>query len=147
MGRRQHDHRGTHGSRSDPAAQVGARAGYRRISAQQDRGVMKIFSSTNVRAGERLLKLTTKGDRKSPAAVSNIVSAVRTKGDAALLAYARRFDRLDESLEVSKDEIEELSVRVPPRVRAAIAAAAKNIEKVARKQRPKAWTVTTAPGV
>ena len=54
---------------------------------------------------------------------------------------------LDGDLEVSRDEIEELAVRVPPKVRAAIAAAARNIEKVARRQRPQGWTVKTAPGV
>ncbi len=51
------------------------------------------------------------------------------------------------TLEVSRDEIEEQAARVPPRVRAAIAAAARNIEKVARRQRPQGWRVTTTAGV
>ena len=85
---------------------------------------MKILASTNVKAVERLLTPSAGRDRKTSAAVATIVSAVRTRGDAALLAYAQRFDRLDGDLEVSRDEIEELAVRVPPKVRAAIAAAA-----------------------
>ena len=108
---------------------------------------MRILSSRNRRAVERLLRPSSERDRSTTAAVARIVSAVRTRGDAALLAYAKRFDRLDEDLEVSRDEIEEQAARVPPRVRAAIAAASRNIEKVARRQRPKSWTVTTTGGV
>ena len=108
---------------------------------------MKIIASTNAKAVERLLTPAADRDRKTSAAAAKIVSAVRARGDAALLTYARRFDRLDGDLEVSRDEIEELAVRVPPKVRAAIAAAAKNIEKVARRQRPQGWTMKTAPGV
>ena len=102
---------------------------------------MKILSSTNVRAVERLLEPCgrqrsqdnrgRREDRRRPSGA---------RGDAALIEYARRFDRLDGDLEVSQDEIEELAVRVPPKVRAAIAAAARKIEKVARRQRPQGWT-------
>lgn len=108
---------------------------------------MKILLSSNVRGVERLLAAPSGGDRATSAAVARIVSAVRGRGDAALLQYAKRFDRLDGDLEVSREEIEELAIRVPPKVRAAIAAAAKNIERVARRQRPQGWKVTTAPGV
>ena len=108
---------------------------------------MKIVASSNVKAVDRLLTPSTRDNRRTSAAVAKIVSAVRTRGDAALFAYAQRFDGLEGDLEVSREEIQELAVRVPPRVRAAIAAAAKHIEKVARRQRPQGWTVTTAPGV
>ena len=108
---------------------------------------MRILLSSNVRAVERLLVAASGGDRATSAAVARIVSAVRARGDAALLAYAKRFDGLDGDLEVSREEIEELAVRVPPKVRAAIAAAAKNIERVAKRQRPRGWTVKTSPGV
>ena len=108
---------------------------------------MKILSSRNAKAVDRLLRPSSEGDRGTTAAVARIVSAVRTRGDAALLDYARRFDRLQEPLEVTRDEIDEHADRVPPRVRAAIAAAARNIEKVARRQRPRGWTVRTSPGV
>ena len=108
---------------------------------------MKILASSNVKAVERLLQPSVGRDRKTAASVATIVSAVRSHGDAALLRYARKFDRLDGSLDISPDEIDELAARVPPRVRAAIAAAARNIEKVARRQRPQGWKVTTRPGV
>jgi histidinol dehydrogenase len=108
---------------------------------------MKIVSANNVKAVDRLLAASAGRDRTTAAAVAKIVSAVRARGDEALMAYARRFDRLDGDLEVSREEMEDMAVRVPPKVRAAIAAAARNIEKIARRQRPRGWTVRTAPGV
>ena len=108
---------------------------------------MKILVSSNVKAVERLIQPAVDRDRRTAASVAKIVSAVRSRGDVALRSYARTFDRFDGDLEVSREEIDELAARVPPRVRAAIAVAAKNIEKVARRQRPQGWRVTTAPGV
>jgi len=108
---------------------------------------MKIVSSRHRAAVNRLLRPSTGDDRRTAFAVAKIVAAVRKGGDAALIAYAKRFDRLQESLEVSEDEIDEQTARVPPRVRAALAAAARNIEKVARRQRPRGWKVTTTAGV
>jgi histidinol dehydrogenase len=108
---------------------------------------MKIISSRDSRAVDRLLRPTGGDDRATRSSVAAIVSAVRRQGDKALLSYARKFDNLDGPLEVSKDEIEEGAARVPPRVRAAIAAAAKNIQKVARRQRPHGWRMATQPGV
>src|SRR5687768_15673610 len=108
---------------------------------------MKIVFSSNARAVDRLLRPSTGGSRRVESAVSSIVSDVRRRGDAALLKYARRFDGLEGDLEVSRDEIDEQSARVAPKIRAALAAAARNIEKVARRQRPRGWRLTLQSGV
>jgi len=108
---------------------------------------MKVFSSKNTKAVDRLLQPSSGDDRRVAAAVKAIVSAVKRRGDAALWQYATRFDGLDGELEVSRNEIDEQAARVPPRVRAALAAAARNIEKVARRQRPRGWMVSPQPGV
>jgi histidinol dehydrogenase len=108
---------------------------------------MKIINSRNVKAVDRLLRPVIGVNRATAASVAGIVSAVRRGGDKALLSYARKFDGLDEAIEVSNDEIEEAAARVPPRVRAAIATAAKNIHKVARRQRPHGWKIATQRGV
>jgi histidinol dehydrogenase len=108
---------------------------------------MKILSSSNAKAVDRLLRPKTGENRRIAASVAAIVSAVRSRGDIALLNYARRFDRLEGDLEVSRDEIEEQSARVPRKVRAALAAAARNIDKVARRQRPQGWSVTPQRGI
>jgi histidinol dehydrogenase len=109
--------------------------------------VIKIIRAQNATAVNRLLSPSRDGDRNTTRSVSTIVAAVRRRGDRALLAYARKFDDLREPLEVSKGEIDEGAARVPPRVRAALAAAARNIHKVARRQRPTGWKVETTPGV
>jgi histidinol dehydrogenase len=109
--------------------------------------VIKIISSRNAKAVDRLLSASAAGDRHTATYVAAIVSAVKRRGDEALLHYARRFDGLRQPLEVSREEIEDGAARVPPTVRAALAAAARNIQKVARRQRPMPWKLTTAPGV
>ena len=108
---------------------------------------MKIVSSSDVRAVRRLLARSSDADRKVSAAVTSIVSAVKRRGDVALLEYARRFDGLDGPLEIGRDEIDELAARVPPKIRGAIAVAARNIERVARRQRPTGWTLNLKRGV
>ena len=130
-----------------PEAEGLARAGHRRVSVEQDRRLMKIISSRDSRAVDRLLRPI--GRRRPRDEIVGRRHRLRRAGagDKALLSYARKFDNLDGPLEVSKDEIEEGAARVPPRVRAAIAAAAKNIHKVARRQRPQGWRMATQPGV
>jgi histidinol dehydrogenase len=108
---------------------------------------MKIISAANSAAINRLLQPEAANDHATESAVRRIVSAVRRDGDKALISYARRFDRLEGPLEVSNDEIAEGAARVAPKVRAAIALAAKNIQKVARRQTPRGWRVSTRPGV
>src|SRR3954447_22504849 len=108
---------------------------------------MNIIRSDNVKAIDRLLRPIVGNDRSTASAVAAIVAAVRRHGDKALLKYARALDDLAEPIEISKDEIDEGAARVPPRVRAAIAIAAKNIHKVARRQRPHGWKMSTQPGV
>jgi histidinol dehydrogenase len=109
--------------------------------------VIKITSSRNREAVDRLLSAPAAGRGATAKHVAAIVSAVKRRGDEALLQYARRFDGLQPPLEVSREEIEDEAVRVPPNVRAALAAAARNIRKVARRQRPVPWKLTTVPGV
>jgi histidinol dehydrogenase len=109
--------------------------------------VITIIPSRNVKAVDRLLSGSRTDDRTTARQTAAIVSAVRKHGDAALLRYAQRFDDLQEPLEVSRHEIEDGAARVPPTVRRALADAARNIRKVARRQRPAGWTMTTQPGV
>jgi histidinol dehydrogenase len=108
---------------------------------------MKIVTSTDVKAVDRLLAAAMNDDRRVLKTVSAIVSSVRKRGDVALLRHARRLDRITGGIEVSRDEIDEQSARVPRNVRSALVAAARNIDKVARRQRPAEWRVSVRPGV
>ena len=79
--------------------------------------------------------------------VRQIVSAVRTRGDEALLEYARKFDNLDDEIEVGRAEMKRLARTVAPSVRDAIRLAARNIKAVAQRQAPKGWRIKTISGV
>ncbi len=87
--------------------------------------------------------------RGSPAdvdlAVAEILEGVRTGGIAAVLGYAKRFDRVElteAGLRVTPEEIEAGAAACDPAVREAIAFAAKRIRAYHARQRPadQQWT-------
>ena len=67
----------------------------------------------------------------------SIVDRVRREGDAALLSYARKFDRLKGPIEIERGELKAAAARVEPSVRRAIATAARHIRQVAERQVPR----------
>jgi len=70
--------------------------------------------------------------------VAPILEAVRMRGDAAVLEYARKFDRLDgDSLTVSAAERRAAESRVSPEFQSALGTAAKNIREYAELQLPR----------
>ncbi len=99
------------------------------------------------RALDPLLTRGRRVDRVFDRRVRAIVDRVRDDGDAALERFARRFDGLTGSLEMSGDEIRDGAARVAPEVRRAIRRAAAHIDRVARRQLPKTSTIRVAPGV
>jgi histidinol dehydrogenase len=108
---------------------------------------MRIIRSANRTAVTNLLERHPRRDRALVQRVERIVASVRARGDAALLAYARRFDGLDGPVEISPDEIAEAPRRVPSATRRAIAAAARAIGTVSASQVPRSRTVEPTPGV
>jgi histidinol dehydrogenase len=108
---------------------------------------MRIISSSNRRAVAALLDKRPGDNPAVDRAVARIVDRVRRDGDRALLMYARTFDRLDGPFEMTEDEIRKGAATVAAGVRQAIVRAARHIRRVAEKQRPRTWTVRTAPGV
>ena len=86
-------------------------------------------------------------DPQLEARVARIVERVRRDGDAALLAFARKFDRLTGPIEVDAAEIERGARETPREVRDAIRLAARHIRRVARKQIPRGWSVSPVAGV
>jgi histidinol dehydrogenase len=109
--------------------------------------MLRIVESTNRRAVRALLAPERARDAATDRRVAAIVGDVRTHGDEALLRYARRFDRLESRVEVSRDEMMAAARQVPAPVRAAIRAAARNIRSVAKRQVPRGWRARVAPGV
>ncbi len=86
--------------------------------------------------------------RELIARVEQVIGQVRTRGDAALLEFAERFDgvRLD-TLAVPAAEIEAAGAKLPESLKAAIRTAASNIETFHRAQRSEPLRVETMPGV
>ena len=105
------------------------------------------MESTNRKAVRALLATERTRDAETDRRVARIVADVRRDGDRALLRYARRFDRLEGPLEVTREEMRESAALVPRSVRAAIRSAARNIRAVARRQTPRGWRTRVAPGV
>jgi histidinol dehydrogenase len=80
--------------------------------------------------------------------VAAIIDQVRTEGDAALRALTARLDRVElDSLEVSPAEFDRAEGLLTEAQRAAIRAAAANIETFHRPQVPQPFAVDTARGV
>lgn len=78
-------------------------------------------------------------------AVRRIVADVRTKGDRALLRYAKRFDGLPSSaaLRISREEMKQAWEATDPDLRSALTTAAAQIPTFAQKQLPESWTMET----
>ena len=107
-----------------------------RIVLSSDRGgVARLLSPARVRDGA------------TERTVAKIVADVRQRGDAALLSYARRFDGLEGTVEVTADEMRSAAATVPADVRRALRLAARHIRAVAKMQRPRGWRTRVAAGV
>ncbi|MBN9509779.1 MAG: histidinol dehydrogenase [Alphaproteobacteria bacterium] len=83
-------------------------------------------------------------------AVAAIVEAVRTRGDAALIEYTARFDRVQlstDTLRVSRGAIDDADAATAPELRAALDLAAARIEAFHRAQLPRDLRMTDAAGL
>lgn len=75
--------------------------------------------------------------------VADILAEVRQKGDAALLAYAKQFDKADlAALEVSEAEIDAAFQKVEPAFIAVLQQAAENIRAFHRRQVRNSFVIT-----
>ena len=108
---------------------------------------MRIVPSANRRAVDALLSRRPGRDPQVERRVARIVEGVRRRGDAALFAFARRFDGLDGAVEVSARDMRRAVADLEPDLRSALRTAARHIETVAAKQVPRPWTVSPSPGI
>ena len=108
---------------------------------------MRIIDAGDRRAMRRLCAAARRGDAATERRVRTIVEAVRTRGDAALLEFARRLDGVSPPLEVPREEMQAASVRLDAGLRRAIRQAARNIARVAFRQIPRHWDLEVSPGV
>ena len=82
------------------------------------------------------------------AIVSDIIEAVRTEGDAALLRYCEKFDHAKmDTLLVSEQEIEQAVASVDPKFMEILEKAAQNIRKFHQKQVRNSFIINDEDGV
>jgi histidinol dehydrogenase len=108
---------------------------------------IRILKAGDSAAVEALLAPRREDDRATRDAVAAIVEAVRADGDAAVRRYAAEFDGTTEPFEIPRAVWKRAARKAPRDVREALAMAASNIAKVAKKQVPRGFRVTVAPGV
>jgi histidinol dehydrogenase len=98
----------------------------------------------------RLVAVDTAADRRIDAAAAAIVEDVRARGDAALLEYSNRFDRMNApsvaALEIPGAEMRAALESLPVEDRAALEAAARRIQGFHEKQRVESWSVAEDDG-
>ena len=98
----------------------------------------------------RLTEFDAKEDAAVEAAVGGVLADVRARGDAAVLEYTARFDRIRAvsvaALELSTSECRAAFEGLPPGERDALVTAAQRIRAFHERQRGESWTMTEADG-
>ena len=98
----------------------------------------------------RLIAFESAQDPTLDAAVAEIVAAVRRDGDAAVLDYTRRFDRVEAAsvaaLEIAPQALAQALARVPGVQREALEQAANRIRSYHERQRLESWSFNEADG-
>ena len=102
------------------------------------------------RALDALIAFEAAQDEGVDATVAAIIADVRTRGDAAVLEYTRRFDRLDApsvaALEISAADMAHAYEALPAAQRAALTEAARRIRVYHEHQKAADWSITDADG-
>lgn len=109
--------------------------------------LVKADGKTEYELLERLAARNGETDRKVTAAVSDILAAVRERGDEAVVEYTRRFDGVDGPLTcVERERLGELAAACEPRLMEALRRAAANIEDFHRRQVQQSWLTAREDG-
>jgi len=89
-------------------------------------------------------------DAKVEGVVREVIQAVRTRGDAALVDYTSRFDRWTPAtaatLEIPRARLAEAAKKIPADQRAALEAAAQRVRAYHERQRIDSWSYTETDG-
>ena len=97
-----------------------------------------------------LLAYEPSQDARIERAVADIVADVRARGDAALLEYTRRFDRVDvheaAALEIPRTELDAALDGLPADQRDALSRAAQRVRDYHQRQRADSWSYQEADG-
>jgi histidinol dehydrogenase len=99
---------------------------------------------------KQLLAFEGAQDEKIDAVVASILNDVKTRGDAAVLEYTQRFDRLEaasmSALELPQAELKAALAELPVAQREALEQAAERVRSYHEKQLMHSWSYTEADG-
>jgi histidinol dehydrogenase len=99
---------------------------------------------------DRLLSWEQVSDGRVEQTVGDIISAIRSRGDDALLEFTNRFDRMQvvsvEALEISKFKLLEALDTIPSKQRDALERAASRVRAYAERQKMESWSYKEADG-
>jgi len=116
---------------------------------------MKIRQLSSSDAGfkdklDALLAYEATADEKLEADVAGIVNDVRVRGDAAVLEYTAKFDRMSlgsaAEMELSREELRQAFEALPVEQRVALEAAAQRVTDYHQHQVQESWSYTDADG-
>ena len=116
---------------------------------------MKIRQLSSSDAGfkaelDALLAYEATADEKLEATVAGIVNDVRVRGDAAVLEYTAKFDRMSLSsaaeMELPQEELRQAFETLPAEQRVALEAAAQRVTVYHQRQVQESWSYTDADG-
>jgi len=113
---------------------------------------MQVIYSDNPKFKELLAPLQNRHafSRDVDEAVIAIIEQVRKDGDAALVEFARKFDKAEltpDRFRVTDAEIEEASAQVSEETKTAIRTAVANVSTFSAKRVPQDWSFSPRPGV
>ncbi len=111
--------------------------------------IVELTSQTREDILTNLLKRSPNSYPEQEKAVSEIVSSVREKGDAALFEYTRQFDKVEitsETIQVTDEEIEQAYKEIDPTLLKVIRRALVNIKAFHEKQKRNSWFDTKENG-
>ena len=99
---------------------------------------------------EHLLAWDSVSDAAVVKTVENILADVKRRGDAAVLEYTNRFDRMQvrgmDELEIPAARLDEALARIPAATRGALETAVARLRSYHRHQKQETWTYTEADG-
>lgn len=109
---------------------------------------MKIYLQPEKEQWEAILQRPTLDHSQLEATVANVLQEIRSRGEAAVLEYTEKFDKVrPANLLVTAEEIEQAGRSLAPELKAAIQQAAQNIERFHASQYQEVEVVETMPGV
>lgn len=97
---------------------------------------------------ERLARRSVALDTELMSVVGAIIDDVRARGDAALIEYTARFDKVElKELRISEEELRRCAARTDERVRRALREAIENVREFHERQVEESWTINPREGV